>query len=80
MMVDIFIRGYYSCLRLNQERRCQVIDPAIDDFFAERKAAWLKKNISVTMQEWEVREKEQECEYNFLLANWLPDEIGRAHV
>ncbi len=31
-----------------------VLDPAIDDFFAERKEAWLKKNISATMQEWEV--------------------------
>jgi CRISPR-associated protein Csy1 len=55
-----------------------VLDPAIADFFAERKAAWLKKNISVTMQEWEVREKEQECEYNFLLTNWLPDAAKRA--
>lgn len=55
-----------------------MLDPAIADFFAERKAAWLKKNISVTMQEWEVREKEQECEYNFLLTNWLPDAAKRA--
>ncbi|WP_321406064.1 type I-F CRISPR-associated protein Csy1 [Tolumonas auensis] len=55
-----------------------MIDPAIDDFFAERKEAWLKKNISATMQEWEVREKEQECEQNFLLTNWLPDAAKRA--
>ena len=48
-----------------------MIDPAIDDFFAERKEAWLKKNISATMQELEVREKEQECEQNFLLINLL---------
>lgn len=55
-----------------------MIDPAIDDFFAERKEAWLKKNINPTMQEWEVREKEQECEQNFLLTNWLPDAAKRA--
>lgn len=55
-----------------------MIDPAIDDFFAERKEAWLKKNISATMQELEVREKEQECEQNFLLTNWLPDATKRA--
>lgn len=55
-----------------------VLDPAIDDFFAERKDAWLKKNIGATMQEWEVREKEQECEQNFLLINWLPDAAKRA--
>ena len=55
-----------------------VLDPAIDDFFAERKEAWLKKNISATMQELEVREKEQECEQNFLLINWLPDAAKRA--
>jgi len=54
-----------------------VLDPAIADFFAERKQAWLKKNISTTMQEWEVHEKEQECEQNFLLTNWLPDAAKR---
>lgn len=54
-----------------------VLDPAIADFFAERKEAWLKKNISATMQEWEVREKEQECEQIFLLKNWLPDAAKR---
>lgn len=55
-----------------------VLDPAIDDFFAERKDAWLKKNIGATMQEWEIHEKEQECEQNFLLINWLPDAAKRA--
>lgn len=54
-----------------------MLDPAIDDFFTERKEAWIKKNISATMQEWEVREKKQECEQIFLLKNWLPDAAKR---
>ncbi|NDO75013.1 type I-F CRISPR-associated protein Csy1 [Shewanella sp. SE1] len=55
-----------------------VLDPAIVTFFAERKEAWLKKNVSTSMQESEVLEKQRECEQNFLLANWLPDAAKRA--
>ncbi|VEJ56868.1 type I-F CRISPR-associated protein Csy1 [Pragia fontium] len=55
-----------------------VLDPAIATFFAERKEAWLKKNISAAMQASEVYEKQQECEQNFLLVNWLPDAARRA--
>lgn len=55
-----------------------VLDPAIAAFFAERKEAWLKKNLSSTMDESEVHKKEQECEKKFLLANWLPDAAKRA--
>lgn len=55
-----------------------VIDPAITQFFTERKEAWLKKNIKADMEQWEVLEKEQECETNFKLANWLPDAAKRA--
>lgn len=55
-----------------------MLDPAIVSFFAERKEAWLKKNVSTSMQESEVLEKQRECEQNFLLANWLPDAAKRA--
>ncbi|AIL69578.1 CRISPR-associated protein Csy1 [Vibrio vulnificus] len=55
-----------------------MIDPAIAAFFAERKEAWLKKNISAAMPDAEVLEKQQECEQNFLLDNWLPDAAKRA--
>lgn len=55
-----------------------MLEPAIVTFFAERKEAWLKKNVSTSMQESEVLEKQRECEQNFLLANWLPDAAKRA--
>ncbi|MDV2329672.1 type I-F CRISPR-associated protein Csy1 [Vibrio cholerae] len=55
-----------------------MLDPAIAAFFAERKEAWLKKNISAAMSDAEVLEKQQECEQNFLLDNWLPDAAKRA--
>ncbi|HGF3798605.1 TPA: type I-F CRISPR-associated protein Csy1 [Vibrio parahaemolyticus] len=55
-----------------------VIDPAIEAFFAECKEAWLKKNMSTAMDEQQLREKQQECEQNFSLSNWLPDAAKRA--
>jgi CRISPR-associated protein Csy1 len=55
----------------------RVLDTAIAAFFAERKEAWLKKNISEAMSDTEVLEKQQECEQNFLLDNWLPDAARR---
>lgn len=50
-----------------------MLDPAIEAFFAERKEAWLKKNIKSDMDAFKVREKEQECDQKFSLANWLVD-------
>lgn len=55
-----------------------MIDPAIGAFFEERKESWLKKNISASMTDVEVKEKEQECEVVFALKNWLPDAAKRA--
>ncbi|MGL5757909.1 type I-F CRISPR-associated protein Csy1 [Plesiomonas sp.] len=55
-----------------------MIDPAIAAFFTERKEAWLKKNINVAMSDTEVLKKQQECEQNFLVDNWLPDAAKRA--
>ncbi|NLU99863.1 type I-F CRISPR-associated protein Csy1 [Marinomonas sp. UCMA 3892] len=53
-------------------------DSAIDAFFEERKAAWLKKNLSTSMSELEVKEKEHECDSVFALKNWLPNAAKRA--
>jgi len=50
-----------------------MLDPAIEQFFAERKEAWLKKNLTLAMSENDVREKERECEEVFALKNWLPN-------
>lgn len=55
-----------------------MLDEAITAFFDERKAAWLKKNISATMSEVEVREKEMECAATFSLKQWLPNAANRA--
>src|SRR5690554_4637879 len=55
-----------------------MLEPAIEQFFAERKEAWLKKNLKTSMPDHEVREKEQECEDIFALKNWLPNAAKRA--
>lgn len=55
-----------------------MFDPAIEQFFAERKEAWLKKNLNASMSDQEVREKEQECAEVFALKNWLPHAAKRA--
>jgi CRISPR-associated protein Csy1 len=55
-----------------------MVDKEITIFFDERKAAWLKKNISATMSEVDVREKEMECEAKFVLKKWLLNAANRA--
>lgn len=55
-----------------------MIDQKVIEFFQERKSAWLKKAITESMTELEVREKEQECEQIFSLAQWLPNAAKRA--
>ncbi|WP_330111187.1 type I-F CRISPR-associated protein Csy1 [Methylophaga thalassica] len=54
------------------------MDKAITTFFEERKAAWLKKNISSSMSELEISEVEQQCESIFSLNQWLPNAAKRA--
>ncbi|MBK1872883.1 type I-F CRISPR-associated protein Csy1 [Marinobacter sp. 1-3A] len=54
-----------------------MVDAAIEGFFAERKEAWLKKNLTTAMLEVDVRSKEQECESMFALKNWLPNAAHR---
>lgn len=53
-------------------------DPAIKAFFEGRKEAWLKKNVNPTMEAWEVKEKEVECDQFFSLEEWLPNAAKRA--
>ncbi|MGY0399534.1 MAG: type I-F CRISPR-associated protein Csy1 [Ostreibacterium sp.] len=53
-------------------------DPAIQAFFAERKKAWLKKNIKTSMDEEEIRNKESECNQIFSSEQWLPNAAKRA--
>jgi CRISPR-associated protein Csy1 len=54
------------------------MDKEIKAFFDERKAAWLKKNLTASMSDVEVHEKEIECEAVFSLKQWLPNASSRA--
>lgn len=50
----------------------------ISNFFAERKAAWLKAKLKPSLTD-EVQAKlQQEADEKFALANWLPDAARRA--
>ncbi|MBO1896916.1 type I-F CRISPR-associated protein Csy1 [Shewanella sp. BF02_Schw] len=55
-----------------------MLDPAIQNYFSERKEAWLKKNSKAAMQEYELKELEQLCEQQFSLNEWLPNAAKRA--
>ncbi|RJE76994.1 type I-F CRISPR-associated protein Csy1 [Pseudoalteromonas sp. MSK9-3] len=55
-----------------------MIDEAIDTFFQERKAAWLKKNIKASFSDDEIKDKHMECETIFSLRVWLPNAAKRA--
>jgi CRISPR-associated protein Csy1 len=54
------------------------MEKAIVDFFDERRAAWLKKNLSSNPDVGEVQAKEKECIDIFSLENWLPNAAKRA--
>lgn len=55
-----------------------MIDPAIEEFFSERKEGWLKKSQTNNMTEQGYKELKQACEERFSLVNWLPDATKRA--
>lgn len=55
-----------------------MLDPAIQDFLAERKAARLKTKIKPSMTEEEKLDTERIAEEIFSLATWLPDAAKRA--
>ncbi len=54
------------------------MDRSIEEFFDEKKKKWRKDKIKSSMSDEEKASKEQECEENFLLDNWLPDAAKRA--
>lgn len=55
-----------------------MIDGTISEFFAERKSAWLKKNLKASMSDIEIKTLELECETQFNLTNWLPNAASRS--
>ena len=55
-----------------------MLDPEIENYFSERKEAWLKKKVKTSMNEYEIKEIEQECEQVFSLEQWLPNAAKRA--
>ena len=55
-----------------------MLDPVIKNYFTERKAAWLKKNLKASMTAEEEAEKTAECDVVFSLENWLPEASKRA--
>jgi CRISPR-associated protein Csy1 len=50
----------------------------VSNFFAERKAAWLKAKLKPTFTVEEQAQLQQEANEKFSLANWLPDAARRA--
>ncbi len=55
-----------------------MLDPAITDFFTDRKEAWLKKKLKSSMDDDEVKELNIECDKVFSLEEWLPNAAKRA--
>jgi CRISPR-associated protein Csy1 len=55
-----------------------MLDPAITEFFEDRKTAWLKKNLKSSMTDVVTKEKEIECSETFSLKQWLPNAAKRA--
>lgn len=50
----------------------------ISNFFAERKATWLKAKLKPSLTDEEQAQFQQEANEKFALANWLPDAARRA--
>ena len=55
-----------------------MLDNAINEFFSERQAGWLKPRLKADMSNEEKARLEQECADKFSLAHWLPDAAKRA--
>ena len=54
------------------------MDDGIIEFFTQRKEAWLKKNLTTSMNDVEIKEMEIVCESQFSLGQWLPNAAKRA--
>ena len=50
----------------------------INNFFIERKAAWLKSRLTVSLSDEEKVQIQREADEKFSLSNWLPDAAKRA--
>lgn len=55
-----------------------MMDPAVRDFFNERKDAWLKKNTNAKMSDQELKDKQQEGDALFSREVWLPKAAKKA--
>ncbi len=53
-------------------------EPAVIQFFEDKKEAWLKKNIKASFDEFQVKAQEQECAHLFSPDQWLPNAAKRA--
>jgi len=55
-----------------------MLDPAIEKFLSERKAAWLKDRLKANQTDDEQRDTEEQAREKFDLNNWLPDAARRS--
>lgn len=55
-----------------------MLDPAIKEFFDQRKEAWLKKNLKPNASNEEIEITKKLCEETFELSEWLPNAAKRA--
>jgi len=54
------------------------MNQSINNFFIERKAAWLKSRLTASFSDEEKVQLERESDEKFALSNWLPDAAKRA--
>ncbi len=87
MNVIVFLINHYEvvliCFLLYDTIKLKItehkmLDPVIQNYFFERKEAWLKKNVKSSMQDHEIKELEQLCDLQFSLNEWLPNAARRA--
>ncbi|EIC29311.1 type I-F CRISPR-associated protein Csy1 [Methylomicrobium album] len=55
-----------------------MLDPAIQSFLTERKAAWLKDKLKSAKTEFERQDVETKADEKFAPENWIPDAAKRA--
>lgn len=56
-----------------------MLDPAIKQFFEERKEAWLKKNVKPSMSNEQIQELTLECETFYRLDDWISFAASNAY-
>ncbi len=55
-----------------------MLEPSVQTFLSERRAAWLKEKLKLAKNEAEQQDIERDAADKFNLANWLPDAAKRA--